>query len=345
MINALEAGDGRVTIIDQSRLPLEEIRLEIRTVQEMAEAITEMKLRGAPLIGVAAAYGMVLALNGSASGPAEMEALYDLSEMLLASTRPTAVNLFWALARMRESFNEVRGSDLETIRSHLRVAADRLYREDIDVNMAIGVNGSTLFEGAVEIMTICNAGALATCGYGTALGVIRRLHQEGRISNVWVCETRPVLQGARLTTWELHQDGIPYTLITDSMAAQVMKSHSVAGVIAGADRVAANGDTANKIGTLGLSILAAHYGIPFYVAAPLSTVDMKVDNGGGITIEERRGDEIRVVNGRHITVPGSPVYNPAFDVAPNQHISAIITEKGIARNPYFDSFQALFAGA
>lgn len=343
MITALQAGADSVRIIDQTRLPLENAWLEIRSAEEMAAAIKEMKLRGAPLIGVAAAYGMVLAMQDAEGGWKEAENRYTEAERMLAGTRPTAVNLFWALERMREIFQRCRGLGLKEILSRLRAEADRLYRQDLEVNQAIGCHGGELIRTPAEVMTICNAGALATCGYGTALGVIRHLHALGMIRRVWVCETRPVLQGARLTAWELHEDGIPYVLITDNMAAQVMSSRSLAAVITGADRVAANGDTANKIGTLGLSILAAHYGVPFYVAAPLSTIDMNVKSGSAIVIEERSADEVRLVNGCSITVPGAPVYNPAFDVTPCGQISAIITEKGLARNPYSESLPDLLA--
>lgn len=341
MITALEGNGHSVRIIDQTRLPLEKVLLEIHSAEEMAGAIKGMKLRGAPLIGVAAAYGMVLAMQECTGSREYLEENYRRAEDLLAATRPTAVNLFWALGQMRRVFEKTREMEVESMRQSLKAEADRLYRHDLEVNQAIGSHGGQLFNQPSEIMTICNAGALATCGYGTALGVIRHLHQRGMIRRVWVCETRPVLQGARLTAWELNEEGIPFTLITDSMAAQVLSSQAVAAVITGADRVAANGDAANKIGTLGLSILAAHFGVPFYVAAPLSTIDPAMSDGSGIVIEERSGDEVRMMNGRSITVPAAPIYNPAFDVTPGGQISAIITEKGLARNPYSRSLQDL----
>jgi len=261
----------------------------------------------------------------------------------LAATRPTAVNLFWALQRMDQVFNDCQGMPPAAVGERLLQAAQELLQEDIKVNEAMGEHGQELLPAGVRVMTICNAGALATCGYGTALGVIRSAARRDKVAQVWACETRPVLQGARLTVWELMEDGIPVTLISDNMAASVMRRGEVDAVLVGADRIAANGDTANKIGTYGLAVLARYHGIPFYVAAPSSTIDLSLAGGDEIPIEERHGDEVRQFRGVYFTVPDAPVFNPAFDVTPNDLITAIITERGIIRPSFTTNLTGVFS--
>jgi methylthioribose-1-phosphate isomerase len=300
----------------------------------MAQAIKLLKVRGAPLIGVAAAYGLALAISNYHDSQGDIDKYYYDAENLLVATRPTAVNLVWAVKRMRQVFQLYHQQPLSVLVGHLWQEAHNILREDVETNETIGEYGQDLLADDARVLTICNAGALATCGYGTALGVIRSAHQRRKISQVWACETRPVLQGARLTIWELMQDKIPVTLITDNMAGYVMQQGNVDAVIVGADRVAANGDTANKIGTYSLAVLARHHEIPFYVAAPISTIDVSIAVGQDIPIEERNQDEVRQVHGRYITVPDVKVYNPAFDVTPAELISAIITEKGVITPTY-----------
>ncbi|MGE5389488.1 MAG: S-methyl-5-thioribose-1-phosphate isomerase [Deltaproteobacteria bacterium] len=323
-----------VVILDQNQLPQKVVYESCVTAEQVADAIRELKVRGAPLIGVAAAFGLALAMLQYHGSEDELLNYYQEKRDLLAATRPTAVNLFWALQRMDDVMQGSQDLSAATIALRLLQAAQELLEDDIRVNEAIGEKGQTLLSGSVRVMTICNAGALATCGYGTALGVIRSAARLGKIEQVWACETRPVLQGARLTVWELMEDGIPVTLISDNMAASVMRRGEVDAVLVGADRIAANGDTANKIGTYGLAVLAAYHRIPFYVVAPSSTVDISLASGEEIPIEERHGDEIRQFRGVYFTVPEAPVFNPAFDVTPNELITAIITEKSIIRPPF-----------
>jgi len=334
-----------VVILDQNQLPQKVAYENCASAEQVAGAIRELKVRGAPLIGVTAAFGLALAMlnyDGSAQGIA---AYYQEKRDLLASTRPTAVNLFWALRRMDEVMQGAQDLAPQLVGEKLLQAARELMEDDIRGNEAIGEYGQELLGAGVRVMTICNAGALATCGYGTALGVIRSAARRDKIVQVWACETRPVLQGARLTVWELMEDGIPVTLISDNMAASVMRRGETDAVLVGADRIAANGDTANKIGTYGLAVLAAYHRVPFYVVAPSSTIDLSLTTGEQIPIEERHGDEVRQFRGVYFTVPDAPVFNPAFDVTPHELITAIITEKGIIRPPFNDNLALAFGDA
>jgi methylthioribose-1-phosphate isomerase len=324
-----------LVLVDQTRLPVEEVERSCATWPEVADCIRTLVIRGAPAIGVAAAFGVALAARQS--GARDFEGLLaDLEEAIkgLGATRPTAVNLFWALERMRRLILAGRGRPLDQIRSGLLTEAQAILDEDLAANRAMGAHGAALVPAAARILTHCNAGALATAGYGTAVGVIRAAHAQGKVALVWVDETRPVLQGSRLTAWEMVKEGIPHRLISDVAAASVMQSGQVDLVVTGADRIAANGDTANKIGTYGVAVLARHHGIPFYVAAPFSTIDPAIESGASIVIEERDPDEVRALGGRQTAPTESPVYNPAFDVTPAELIAAIITERGVYRPPY-----------
>ena len=343
MIKTLFFDNEAIMILDQSRLPDKVEYLRCETVEEVADAIKKLKVRGAPLIGVTAAFGLAMAMANYQGEPTGMQDYFQYTRAVLASTRPTAVNLFWALERMEKVFIEefVTHANPEQIGKRLKQEAIKMYEEDITINRTIGKYGQTLLPEDSQVMTICNAGALATCGYGTALGVIRAAADQGKIRKVWACETRPVLQGARLTVWELMQDEIPVTLISDNMAAYVMQLGQVNAVIAGADRIAANGDTANKIGTYGLAVLASYHKIPFYIAAPLSTLDLKSASGIYIPVEQRPPEEIREFRGIYFTVPEVEVFNPAFDITPHHLITGIITEKGIFKPPYDAAFQGM----
>jgi methylthioribose-1-phosphate isomerase len=301
----------------------------------VADAIRTLVVRGAPAIGVAAAFGVVLAARASVATSFEM-LMADLEVAFkgLASTRPTAVNLFWALDRMRRTGEALGDRPLEVVRARLLAEAQAILDEDLAANRALGEHGAALVPPRARILTHCNAGALATAGYGTALGVVRSAHAQGKVALLWVDETRPVMQGSRLTAWECVREGIPHRLIADVVAASLMGRGQVDLVVTGADRIAANGDTANKIGTYALAVLAKHHGLPFYVAAPFSTIDPTLPAGSQIPIEERDAQEVRRVGG-HATAPeSSPVFNPAFDVTPAPLISAIITERGVFRPPY-----------
>jgi methylthioribose-1-phosphate isomerase len=327
--------DGRLVLLDQTRLPTEEIERACASWPEVADAIRTLVVRGAPAIGVAAAFGVVLAARASraATHPA---LLADVEEAIkgLAATRPTAVNLFWALDRMRRLVVASAALPVAALRDRLLDEAHAIFAEDLAANRAIGVHGAALVPDRARLLTHCNAGALATAGYGTAVGVIRAAHERGKLAMVWVDETRPVMQGSRLTAWELAKEGIPHRLISDVAAGFVMKRGEVDLVVTGADRIAANGDTANKIGTYGVAVLARHHNIPFYVAAPSSTIDPSIPSGDAIVIEERDPAEVRGVAGRQTAPTASPVFNPAFDVTPAALISAIITERGVFRPPY-----------
>ncbi|WP_296865337.1 S-methyl-5-thioribose-1-phosphate isomerase [Thermosyntropha sp.] len=333
--------DDVVVVLDQRKLPGEVVYEKLDTVEKVAEAIKLLMVRGAPLIGVTAAFGLAMAVSQFKGSREELKSYFKQAKDLLASTRPTAVNLFWALNRMEQVFNQYAGEDVEIIKKKLKQTALKMYEEDIKVNEAIGEYGSELLPVSARVMTICNAGAAATCGFGTALGVVRAGFNKGRVDKVWACETRPVLQGARLTVWELIQDNIPVTLITDNMAGYVMNLGNVDVVVVGADRIAANGDTANKIGTYSLAVLAYHHNIPFYVAAPLSTIDLNIGSGGDIPIEERDKDEVRKIKDFYITVEDVDVFNPAFDVTPNHLIKGIITEKGVITPPFSEGIKML----
>jgi len=324
-----------LALLDQTRLPLEETTRECRTWEEVAAAIRALVVRGAPAIGVAAAFGVVLAARRSTAG--RVDALMeDLEAAIkgLGATRPTAVNLFWALDRMRRTALEAAGAGADGVRVRLEAEARAILEEDVAANRAMGDHGAALVPPGARILTHCNAGALATAGYGTALGVIRSAHAQGKVALVWVDETRPVMQGSRLTAWECVREGIPHRLVADVVAASLMARGQVDLVVTGADRIAANGDTANKIGTYALAVLARHHGVPFYVAAPWSTIDPALGSGADIPIEERDPGEVRRVGGQPTAPETSPVYNPAFDVTPAALITAIITERGVFRPPY-----------
>ena len=335
MIAPVRWEGDRLVLLDQTKLPVEEVERAYTAWPEVADAIRTLVVRGAPAIGVAAAFGVVLAARASRA-TTHAALLADLEEAIkgLAATRPTAVNLFWALDRMRRLV--VAGAPLPvgTLRDRLLQEAQAILAEDLAANRAMGAHGAALVPDGARLLTHCNAGALATAGYGTALGVIRAAHERGKLAMVWVDETRPVMQGSRLTAWELAREGIPHRLIPDVAAAFVMKRGEVDLVVTGADRIAANGDTANKIGTYGVAVLARHHRIPFYVAAPSSTIDASIPSGEAIVIEERDPSEVRGVAGRQTAPSASPVFNPAFDVTPAELITAIITERGVFRPPY-----------
>jgi methylthioribose-1-phosphate isomerase len=335
MISPVRWDGGRLMLLDQTLLPVQEIEKPCASWPEVADAIRTLVVRGAPAIGVAAAFGVALAARASRATSVD-GLLTDLEEAIkgLGATRPTAVNLFWALDRMRGAAAAHGSLPLAELRQRLLVEAQAILDEDVAANRAMGAHGAALVPEGGRILTHCNAGALATAGYGTALGVVRAAHERGRVALVWVDETRPVMQGSRLTAWEMAREGIPHRLISDVAAASVMKQGQVDLVITGADRIARNGDTANKIGTYGVAILARHHGIPFYVAAPVSTIDLAVATGAAIVIEERDPAEVRGVAGRQTAPAESPIYNPAFDVTPAELITAIITERGIFRFPY-----------
>ncbi|HNY92718.1 MAG: Methylthioribose-1-phosphate isomerase [bacterium ADurb.Bin431] len=334
--------DGRVRILDQTRLPEELVALEISDYQGIIRAITGMNVRGAPAIGIAAAYGIVLAVWSleEADRPAFLQRVNQASEAL-ARSRPTARNLFWALERMRAALMKLLSRPLREIKLALLEEAQRLHADDIERCRAIGRFGAALLPQTTSIMTHCNAGAFATGGFGTALGVIRTAVSQGKKVQVYACETRPLLQGSRITAWELAEEEIPVTVLCDSMAAYAMARGLVQMVIVGADRIARNGDAANKIGTYGLAILARHHRIPFYVAAPLSTFDLEIRSGDHITIEQRAAAEVELCGGMRAVPEGVPVLNPSFDVTPAKLIDAFITEKGIIRPPFEESLTSL----
>ena len=333
-----------VLLIDQRKLPRQEVYHVCRTHGEVAEAIRSMVVRGAPAIGVAAAMGIALGVRQSrAASLAELREEVGRICDEMAATRPTAVNLFWAIGRMRTLFEEMaeRGAGLGTIRERLEMEARAMKEEDIAANRALGDFGAALVPAGKTVMTVCNAGALATAGYGTALGVIRSAVREGKEVDVLALETRPFLQGARLTAWELQKDNIPTTLITDNMAGHFLHSGRVGCVVVGADRIAANGDVANKIGTYTVAVLAKENGVPFYVAAPLSTVDLATPSGEMIPIEQRPAEEVTAIQGIPIAPEGIAVQNPAFDVTPHSYIAAIVTEGGVAKPPFSESLRRL----
>ncbi len=345
-IRTLYWQDNAVVMIDQKALPLIERTVTCRRYEDVVAAINDLTIRGAPAIGVAAAMGIALGvLHIPSDSPdafrSEFEGICDR----FARTRPTARNLFWAIERMKGRFADLlsgKGAPIEVIREALVAEAIRIGEEDVAINRRMGINGSALIQDGDRILTHCNAGALATAGYGTALGVIRAAWGQGKKVHVYVDETRPVLQGARLTAWELLKDGIPATLITDGMAGFLMRQGKVDLVITGADRIAANGDTANKIGTYSLAVLAGENRIPFYIAAPRSTIDLSIRTGEEIPIEERNSDEITNIGGSRIAPLNMPVYNPAFDITPNRCISAIVTEAGLVRPPFDLHLPGLF---
>jgi methylthioribose-1-phosphate isomerase len=339
-IKPIEWLENRLKIIDQSRLPWEEVYLELSSYQEVAQAIKEMKVRGAPMIGVIAAYGVALgAQRIEASNKESFLAELQHITQALASTRPTAVNLFRAINRMEAVAQAAK--DIPRIKAALVAEAERIHAGEEQATRQISHFGAELIKDGSTILTHCNTGVLATAGYGTALGIIKAAKEQGKGIRVLATETRPLLQGARLTTWELIQEGIPVTLITDSMAGHFISKGEVSCAIVGADRIAANGDIANKIGTYTLAVLARENGIPFYVAAPTSSIDLSLPSGEQIPIEERSPREVTHIQGVPIAPKGVEVANPAFDVTPHRYISAIITEKGIVKEPYIERLEAI----
>lgn len=326
-------------MIDQTRLPREQEFVTCTDYKQVAEAIRGMIIRGAPAIGVAAAMGV--AIGVVKADEADLDAQFAVICDTLAATRPTAVNLFWAIDRMKRLYATVRQQNIAEIRAALVREAKQIYFEDIAINQAIGRNGATLVPDGKTVLTHCNAGALATAGYGTALGVVRAAIESGKSIDVFADETRPFLQGARLTVWELQQDGIAATLIADNMAGHFLRSGRIGCVVVGADRIAANGDVANKIGTYSVAVLAKENCVPFYVAAPISTLDLTLETGDQIPIEERAGSEMTQLAGVSIAPDGTAVRNPAFDITPERYVTAIITERGIARPPFRETLRAL----
>ena len=344
MLPTIEWNDEAIVMIDQRKLPGAEIYVKCRTPKDVANAITKMVIRGAPAIGVAAAMGLALGVRQSKmTGTTKLAAeFYKLCEMM-AATRPTAVNLFWAIDRMKRVFAEAAGSghSVEQIGARLEAESRLIHDEDVAACRAMGAYGASLVPDTARVLTHCNAGALATAGYGTALGVIRGAVEQGKKVTVLADETRPFLQGSRLTAWELTRDSIDTTVITDNMSGAMMLGGQVDLVVVGADRIAANGDVANKIGTYTVAVLAREHGIPFYVAAPISTIDLSTSDGGRIPIEERNAREVTHLGSTRLTPAAAHIRNPAFDVTPSKYVSAIITERGIARPPYTDSLRDL----
>jgi methylthioribose-1-phosphate isomerase len=344
MIPTLTWTPDGIRFIDQTKLPLEESYVLATTYEQVAEIIETMVVRGAPAIGVSAAYGIALgAQHTTALTPHLFAPEFDAICARLAATRPTAVNLFWAIDRMKRLFAALLEEDatLDQIKERILSEAHAMYEEDIAACRAMGAFGAALLPDEGAVLTHCNAGALATCGYGTALGVIRSAVEQGKRIHVFADETRPFLQGARLTAWELMADNIPTTVICDNMAASLMRAGRIQAVVVGADRIAANGDTANKIGTYNVAILAREHGIPFYVAAPWSTIDLATATGDAIPIEERSAIEVTHHGGKQLTPNGVGICNPAFDVTPAQYITAIVTERGVLRAPYTESLREM----
>jgi methylthioribose-1-phosphate isomerase len=342
MIKTVEWTNQGVRFIDQRRLPTEEVYVVCQSYEEVGAAIRDMTVRGAPAIGVSAAMGVALGMQQStAMDMAGFSAHFDRVANLIAETRPTAVNLFWAIRRMTAKFDSLAGQSIGQIKDALVAEAQLMLVEDIAANEAMGKHGAVLMPGSGGVLTHCNAGALATCGYGTALGVIRAAVSAGKQIHVFADETRPFLQGSRLTAWELMKDGIPTTVIADNMAGAMMRQGKIQAVIVGADRIAANGDVANKIGTYSVAVLAKEHGLPFYVAAPWSTVDLNTPDGDHIPIEQRSPREVTHHAGTQVAPTGVMVENPAFDVTPSKYIAAIITERGIAKAPLADSLKEL----
>lgn len=344
MISTLAWTPDGIRFIDQTRLPLEETYVLATTYEQVADVIVSMVVRGAPAIGVSAAYGVALgALRSNAASAQDFAPEFEKICARLAGTRPTAVNLFWAIDRMKRVFADLlaSGSAMARVQDTLLAEAHAMYDEDIAACKTMGAFGGALLPQSGGVLTHCNAGALATCGYGTALGVIRSAVEQGKQIHVFADETRPFLQGARLTAWELMADGIPTTVICDNMAASLMQAGRIQAVVVGADRIAANGDFANKIGTYNVAILAKEHGIPFYCAAPWSTIDTATATGEGIPIEERSPVEVTHHGGKQLTPHGVGICNPAFDVTPAKYVTAIITERGVLRAPYTESLKQM----
>jgi methylthioribose-1-phosphate isomerase len=344
MLKTLEWTPNGVNFIDQTKLPLEETYVLATSYEEVADVIVTMVVRGAPAIGVAAAYGVAIgAKDSKAATIAEFTPEFERICAKLASTRPTAVNLFWAIDRMKKLFATLgtEKASMPTVKERILAEAHAMYEEDIAACKAMGAFGGVRMPDAGGVLTHCNAGALATCGYGTALGVIRSAVEHGKKIKVYADETRPFLQGARLTAWELMHDGIDTTVICDNMAASLMRAGKIQAVVVGADRIAANGDFANKIGTYNVAILAKEHGIPFYVAAPWSTIDMKTPNGEAIPIEERSPVEVTHHGGKQLTPNGVGICNPAFDMTPAKYVTAIFTERGTLEAPFGEALKKM----
>ncbi len=347
MLPTIEWQPDAVVMVDQRKLPGQEIYVRCKTAAEVARAIKTMVIRGAPAIGVAAAMGLALGMRRSkAEGTKQFAVEFNKLCLLMAGTRPTAVNLFWAIDRMKRSFGDgVReGLSVDELKDRLEREAQAIHDEDVASCKTMGQFGADVVPANARILTHCNAGALATAGYGTALGVIRAAAEQGKVSKVFADETRPFLQGARLTAWELVRDHVPTTVITESMAGPLMRDGEIDFAVVGADRIAANGDVANKIGTYTVAMMAHAHGVPFYVAAPLSTIDLATPDGTKIPIEQRNAREISHLGSTQLTPEGASIWNPAFDVTPARLVAGIITERGIARAPYTESLPALFDG-
>jgi methylthioribose-1-phosphate isomerase len=336
--------DDHLRLLEQTLLPAEEVWIDCTTPEQVADAIRRLAVRGAPAIGIAAAYGLVLGMRSAApdADPSRLTDRFDEVADMLGRTRPTAVNLRWALERAREVFARAVDRGRDAVVRELLACAQTIHAQDLQANRRMGEHGAALFASNSRVLTHCNAGALATAGYGTAIGVIQSAWETGRVGMVWVDETRPLLQGARLTAWELKRQGIPFRLVTDSSAGTLMAQGLVDRIVVGADRIAANGDTANKIGTYTVAVLAHRHGVPFYVAAPLSTIDRATPNGAAIPIEERQAVEVTEVYGRRIAPDETQAVNFAFDVTPAELITAIITEAGVLEPPYTESIAAAF---
>ena len=339
--------DNHLRLLEQTLLPAQEVWIDYTEPEEVADAIRRLAVRGAPAIGIAAAYGLVLGMRSTGrdtlgAGSAGLAARFEEVSELLGSTRPTAVNLRWALQRAREVFTRAESAGRDAVVRELLTCAQTIHAQDLQANLRMGEHGAALFAPDSRVLTHCNAGALATAGYGTAIGVIQSAWATGKVGMVWVDETRPLLQGARLTAWELKRRGIPFRLVTDSSAGTLMAQGLVDRIVVGADRIAANGDTANKIGTYTVAVLAHRHNVPFYVAAPLSTIDPATPNGAAIPIEERQAGEVTEVLGRRIAPDDTQAVNFAFDVTPAELITAIITEEGVLKPPYTESIAALF---
>lgn len=341
MVKTMEWQHDALEILDQTKLPVEISFIKCFDYLRVAEAIKRLEVRGAPAIGAAAGFAMVLGWQQlMREGRADLQNFTVIRDELIAA-RPTAVNLAWAANKLYAKAEAMAGQSAEEIAAALEAVAQKIYADDIACNKKMGEYGAALLPPHTRILTHCNAGALATCGWGTALGVIRAAHAQGKIDMVYADETRPLLQGARLTVWELMQDNIPVTVITDNMAAWTMKQKGINAVVTGADRIALNGDTANKIGTYGVALAAKHHGIPFYIAAPVSTFDFSIATGAEIPIEERSADEVRRLQGVVTAPQDAPAYNPAFDVTPAELITGIITEYGVIKPPYLENIKKL----
>ena len=337
MLPTIEWSGDEITMVDQRKLPAHEVYVRCRTARDVARAIRTMVIRGAPAIGVSAAFGIALgAARSKARGTTQLAVEFNKICDMMTATRPTAVNLFWAIERMKKAFGKLvrSGASVDEIRVQLASEARRIHDEDVEGCRRMGMFGSDLVPERARVLTHCNAGALATAGYGSALGVIRAAVERGKHVSVFADETRPFLQGARLTAWELVRDGIETTVITDSMAGPLMRQGQIDLVVVGADRIAANGDVANKIGTFTVAVLAKAHGIPFYVAAPTSTIDLATPDGSLIPIEERDAREVSHFRGSRVTPEGARIRNVAFDVTPHEYVSAIVTERGVFRPPY-----------